>query len=62
MIREPAEAIVSEAGVVNIPLGVLAEAGLSPGTPVLIHSDGDGRIVVRRHEDAIRDLLQNGSL
>ncbi|MFE3390152.1 AbrB/MazE/SpoVT family DNA-binding domain-containing protein [Streptomyces anulatus] len=62
MIREPAEAIVPEAGAVEIPLGVLAEAGLYPGDAVLIYSDGDGRIVVRRREDAIRDLLANGAL
>ncbi|MFF1351193.1 AbrB/MazE/SpoVT family DNA-binding domain-containing protein [Streptomyces sp. NPDC058322] len=62
MIREPAETTVSQAGIVEIPLGVLAEAGLSPGAAVVVYSDGDGRIVVRRKEDAIRDLLENGSL
>lgn len=50
------------AGTLEIPLGVLAEAGLAPGTAVLVYSDGDGRIVVRRQEDAIRDLLENGTL
>ncbi|MEU9372249.1 hypothetical protein AB0D94_00425 [Streptomyces sp. NPDC048255] len=62
MIREPAETIVTEAGILEIPLGVLAQAGLGPGTAVLVYSDGDGRILVRRQEDAIRDLLENGSL
>ncbi|MFI8258304.1 hypothetical protein [Streptomyces filamentosus] len=62
MIREPAETTVSEAGIVEIPLGVLAEAGLSPGVAGVVYSDGDGRIVVRRKEDAIRDLLESGSL
>ncbi|WP_336320995.1 AbrB/MazE/SpoVT family DNA-binding domain-containing protein [Streptomyces lavendofoliae] len=62
MIREPAETTVSEAGAVEIPLGVLAEAGLSPGTAVIVYSAGDGRIVVRRKEDAIRDLLESGLL
>ncbi|MFJ8888957.1 hypothetical protein ACIRJR_37000 [Streptomyces sp. NPDC102402] len=62
MIREPAEAFVSDAGSVEIPLGVLAEAGLSPGAAVVVYSDGDGRVVVRRQDDAIRELLENGML
>ncbi len=53
---------MSEAGSVEIPLGVLAEAGLSPGAAVVVYSGGDGRIVVRRQDDAIRDLLENGTL
>ncbi|MDT0474306.1 hypothetical protein RM863_19455 [Streptomyces sp. DSM 41014] len=62
MIREPAETTVSEAGTVEIPLGVLAEAGLSPGADIVVYSDGDGRLVIRRKDDAIRDLLENGAL
>ncbi|MFC9408031.1 hypothetical protein ACFRAA_25735 [[Kitasatospora] papulosa] len=62
MIREPAESTVSAAGTVEIPLGVLAEAGLPPGAVVVVYSDGDGRIVVRRKDDVIRDLLENGTL
>ncbi|MET8927128.1 hypothetical protein ABZW26_32655 [Streptomyces sp. NPDC004623] len=62
MIREPVETTVSEVGTVEIPLGVLAEAGLSPGAAVIVYSDGDGRLVIRRRDDAIRDLLENGSL
>ncbi|MFD3661965.1 hypothetical protein ACFWVF_15410 [Streptomyces sp. NPDC058659] len=62
MIREPAEAVVTDVGTVEIPLGLLAEAGLSPGAAVLIYSDGDGRIIVRRKADAIRDLVENGTL
>jgi bifunctional DNA-binding transcriptional regulator/antitoxin component of YhaV-PrlF toxin-antitoxin module len=62
MIREPAETTVSEAGAIQIPLGVLAEAGLSPGAAVVVYSNGDGRITVRRKDDAIRDLLENGTL
>ncbi|MFJ2090817.1 hypothetical protein ACIOEW_16345 [Streptomyces sp. NPDC087901] len=62
MIRDPAETIVTAAGTVEIPLGLLAEAGLSPGAAVVVYSDGDGRIVVRRQDDAIRDLLENGNL
>ncbi|WP_327177057.1 hypothetical protein OG599_18395 [Streptomyces sp. NBC_01335] len=61
MIREPAEATISEVGTVEIPLGVLAEAGLSPGVAVVVYSDGNGRIVVRRQDDAIRDLLEKGT-
>lgn len=40
----------------------LAEAGISPGTKLLVFSDGDGRIVLRRAEDAINDLLREGTL
>lgn len=45
-----------------IPLGVLAEAGLDPGTAIVVYSDGDGRIVLRRAEDAIQDLTMHGDL
>lgn len=46
----------------KIPLGVLAEAGLDPGTAVVVYSEGDGRIALRRAEDAIQDLLGKGDL
>ncbi len=46
----------------EIPLGILAEAGIGPGTKLLVFSDGDGRIVLRRAEDAINDLLAEGTL
>lgn len=62
MIREPAELDVDEAGRVEIPLGILAEAGICPGTKLLVFSDGDGRIVLRRAGDAINDLLREGIL
>ncbi|RSS27105.1 hypothetical protein EF914_02135 [Streptomyces sp. WAC05458] len=62
MIREPAETVVSEAGAVEIPLGVLAEAGLDPGTAVVVYSDGDGRVVIRRQSDAMNDILEHGTL
>ncbi|MER6132176.1 AbrB/MazE/SpoVT family DNA-binding domain-containing protein [Streptomyces sp. Alt3] len=62
MIREPAELRVDDSGRVEIPLGLLAEAGISPGTELLAFSDGDGRIVLRRAEDAVRDLLEDGRL
>lgn len=62
MIREPVEVTIGEDGRVVIPLGLLAEAGLDPGSHVMIFSDGDGRIVLRREEDAIRDLVERGRL
>ncbi|MFJ8766280.1 AbrB/MazE/SpoVT family DNA-binding domain-containing protein [Streptomyces clavifer] len=62
MIREPAELDVDETGRVEFPLGILAEAGISPGTKLLVFSDGDGPIVLRRAEDAINDLLHEGTL
>ncbi|MFE9699093.1 hypothetical protein [Streptomyces sp. NPDC006270] len=62
MIREPAELDVDETGSVELPLGILAEAGISPCSKLLVFSDGDGRIVLRRAEDAISDLLHEGTL
>ncbi|MFF3600883.1 AbrB/MazE/SpoVT family DNA-binding domain-containing protein [Kitasatospora indigofera] len=47
-------------GRVVLPLGLLAEAGLDPGTPLLAYCDGDGRIVLRRQSDAIQHLLDHG--
>lgn len=43
-------------------MGLLAEAGMAPGSDLLAFSDGDGRIVLRRAEDAMRDLLERGEL
>ncbi|MFI0808226.1 AbrB/MazE/SpoVT family DNA-binding domain-containing protein [Streptomyces echinatus] len=62
MIREPAEVRLGENGAVEIPLGILAEAGLDPGSLLVAYSDGDGRVVLRRQEDVIRDLLERGEL
>lgn len=50
-----------EDGSVELPMGILVEAGLSPGARLLAYSDGDGRIVLRREADALDDLL-NGRL
>ncbi|MFE6183135.1 hypothetical protein ACFQ6U_01610 [Streptomyces sp. NPDC056465] len=57
MLREPAELRVDDHGRVELPMGLLAEAGMGPGSDLLDFSDGDGRIVLRRAEDAMRDLL-----
>ncbi|AXG79383.1 hypothetical protein [Streptomyces paludis] len=62
MLREPAELRVDDHGWVELPVGLLAEAGIIPGTDLLAFSDGDGRIVLRRAEDAMRDLLERGEL
>ena len=56
------ELTIDDEGRVYLPLGLLAEAGLDPGSHVLAFSDGDGRLVLRRQEDAIRDLLERGTL
>ncbi|WP_432170864.1 hypothetical protein [Streptomyces sp. 1222.5] len=58
MIREPAEVFIDESGRVQLPLGLLAEAGLDVGNHLLAYSDGDGRIMLRRASDAIDDLEQ----
>ncbi|WP_210577923.1 hypothetical protein [Streptomyces sp. GESEQ-4] len=62
MIREPAEVSVEPDGHVELPLGLLAEAGVNVGDDLLAFSDGDGRIVLRRASDAIDDLLNHGAL
>lgn len=62
MLREPAEVTIDANGRVQIPLGILAEAGLDTESPVLAYSDGDGRIVLRRLTDAIDDLMLDGQL
>ncbi|MGW5906517.1 hypothetical protein ACWFQ6_32760 [Streptomyces althioticus] len=62
MFRDPAELRVDDHGRVGLPVGLLAEAGIAPGADLLAFSDGDGRIVLRRGEDAMRDLLEYGKL
>ncbi|MEW1863064.1 hypothetical protein AB0399_22320 [Streptomyces sp. NPDC088194] len=62
VIREPAEVRLGEDGSVEIPLGVLTEGGLNPGMLLVAYSDGDGRVVLRQQENAIRDLLERGVL
>lgn len=62
MFREPTQLTIGDDGQVQLPLGLLAEAGLSPGSEILAYSMGDGRITLRRAEDAIGDLLSTGDL
>ncbi|MFJ6120259.1 hypothetical protein [Streptomyces sp. NPDC092129] len=62
MLREPAELTIADDGSVSLPLGLLAEAGLSPGSRILAYSRGDGRIVLRRQQDAVQELLETGEL
>lgn len=62
MLREPAETTIREDGTVELPIGILVEAGLHVGSRILAYSDGDGRIVLRREADAIDDLLNGRSL
>lgn len=61
MLREPVEFHVDDQGRVEMPLGLLAEAGIAPGAALVAFSDEDGRIVLRRAEDAINDLLDDGT-
>ncbi|MTE20156.1 hypothetical protein F0L17_13760 [Streptomyces sp. TRM43335] len=62
MLREPAELRVDDQGRVELPIGLLAKAGIAPGAALVAFSDGDGRIALRRAEDAINDLLGEGTL
>ncbi|WP_097963590.1 hypothetical protein [Streptomyces sp. or20] len=61
MIREPAEVSVERDGRVELPFGLLAEAGINVGEDLLAFSEGDGRIVLRHASDAINDLLNQGT-
>ncbi|MFJ9110202.1 hypothetical protein [Streptomyces sp. NPDC102283] len=62
MLREPTEMEIGELGEVELPLGVLAEAGLGPGSKIVAYSAGDGRLVLRRAADAVAELLETGDL
>ncbi|MCH0567408.1 AbrB/MazE/SpoVT family DNA-binding domain-containing protein [Streptomyces sp. MUM 2J] len=62
MLREPEEVTIGEDGQVGLPLGLLAQAGIAPGTRVLAYSTGDGRIMLRRYDDAVQDLFERGQL
>ncbi|MFG2562404.1 hypothetical protein [Streptomyces sp. NPDC048496] len=62
MIRSPSEVVVDEHSTVALPMSILAEAGINPGETLLAFSEGDGRIVLRRLEDSITDLLNGRPL
>jgi bifunctional DNA-binding transcriptional regulator/antitoxin component of YhaV-PrlF toxin-antitoxin module len=62
MLSEPAELRIDDQGSAELPLGILAEAGIAPGTDVMAFSDGVGRIVIRRLADAVNDLVEWGTL
>ncbi|MCU7702647.1 hypothetical protein ACGILS_09655 [Streptomyces albidoflavus] len=62
MIRQPAVFRIDDQGRVELLLSLLAESDLSPGVGLLAFSDGDGRIVLRQAEQAVRDPLENGTL
>lgn len=62
VIREPVEAVIREDGSVELPMGIIVEAGLSVGSRIVAFSDGDGRIVLRREADAVDDLLNGRPL
>lgn len=62
MLRAPTELEIGGLGEVELPLGVLAEAGLGPGSKIVAYSAGDGRIVLRRAEDAVAELMETGDL
>jgi len=62
MLREPVQLAIGPHGELTLPLGLLAEAGLNLGEDVIAHSDGDGRIVLRRASEAAEVLLGTGTL
>lgn len=62
MLREPVQLTISDDGAIQLPLGLLAEAGLGCGSEIIAYSLGDGRIVLRRAEDATSELLSKGEL
>ncbi|MET9479963.1 hypothetical protein ACIQNI_08395 [Streptomyces sp. NPDC091266] len=62
MLREPSELRIASQGRIELPMSLLAEAGIAPKAALIAFSDGDGRIVLRRAEDAMRDLIERGQL
>jgi bifunctional DNA-binding transcriptional regulator/antitoxin component of YhaV-PrlF toxin-antitoxin module len=62
VLRQPEEIQISPEGGLVLPLSLLAEAGLDPGSRVVAYSDGPGRIVLRRTNDVLDDLLRSGAL
>ena len=53
----PFELRIGEDGSVVLPLSLLAQAGLNPGGVILAVTLSDGRLMLRRLEDATADLL-----
>jgi bifunctional DNA-binding transcriptional regulator/antitoxin component of YhaV-PrlF toxin-antitoxin module len=51
------ELSISLDGTLVLPLGLLAEAGLDPGTTVVAMSPSDGRLILRRLDDVADDLI-----
>ncbi|GGX44886.1 hypothetical protein [Streptomyces fructofermentans] len=62
MLREPTELEIGEDGRLELPMGVPVEAGLNPRARIVAYSAGDGRIVLRRADDAMTELVATGSL
>lgn len=62
VIREPAEVTIADDGRIELPMGLLVEAGLNIGDSLLAFSEGDGRIVVRRAADALAALMNGDPL
>ncbi|MEU6536619.1 hypothetical protein [Streptomyces sp. NPDC047000] len=62
MIREVAQVIIYEEGSVELPMGILVEAGPAPGDRLPAYSNGGGRIVLRGEADAMHDLLNGRPL
>lgn len=60
MDMTPFELSISENGLVVLPLSLLAQAGLDPGSVVLAIASADGRIVLRRLADAAAAELLAG--
>ncbi|MEY9938558.1 AbrB/MazE/SpoVT family DNA-binding domain-containing protein [Streptacidiphilus sp. MAP5-3] len=57
MTPTASEVDVDEHGAVVLPLSVLAEAGIAAGERLLAVAQGDGRIVLRRLDDAVDSLM-----
>ncbi|WP_328583012.1 hypothetical protein [Streptomyces sp. NBC_00370] len=62
MLREPSELRIDSQGRIELPMSLLAEAGITPEAALIAFSDGDGRTVLRRAEDAMSDLIERGQL
>ncbi|MER5736938.1 MULTISPECIES: hypothetical protein [Streptomyces] len=62
MIQDPQEVVIQEDGTLQLPVSLLAQAGLNPGEKVMAVSTKNIKVVLRRLADAVDDLLSGRPL
>ncbi|MEU9981668.1 hypothetical protein [Streptomyces sp. NPDC050856] len=56
-VQDPQEVVIQEDCTLQLPVSLLAQAGLNLGEKVMAVSTEDGKVVLRRLADAVDDLL-----